>query len=149
MARKPKALKCFEDTPPDVSVRMRHVKGRGTGLEKSMAKILDVLRIKYEEQVDLPGTPDFRIKNTTVLIFCDSSFWHGRREREVSGNAFKRNRLFWTRKLKANRRRDQRVNRKLRRMGWSVQRFWDVDVLNNPEKVTRRLRRIVNGAENK
>jgi len=125
---------------------MRRVKGRGTQLEKNTAKILDGLGIEYEEQVDLPGTPDFRIKNTNILIFCDSSFWHGRRKREVTGKAFKYNREFWKKKLEANRRRDQRVNRGLRRMGWSVHRFWDVDVLKNPEKATKRLRRIVNGA---
>ncbi len=124
---------------------MRRVKGKGTALEKAMAKILRKLAVTYEEQVDLPGTPDFRVKGTNVVVFCDSSFWHGRRERETTGKAFSRNREFWVNKLWANRRRDERVNRRLRRAGWSVQRFWDTDILRKPDKVAARIRRTIQG----
>jgi len=135
---------CFKKPSKKVSERMRRVKSSGTSLEIAMEEILRNLHISYERQPDLRGRPDFRIKGTNVLIFCDSSFWHGRREIEITGKAFKKNREFWTKKLIENRKRDQSNNRALRKSGWSVQRFWDTDILKRPDKVRNRLRRIIN-----
>ena len=135
----------FEKPPKAVSERMKKVRGSGTEIEKEMGKYLDELNLKYKEQPKIKcirGTPDFRIKRSRVLIFCDSSFWHGRREKEVTGVAFKRNKDFWTRKLKENRERDRRNTKILLREGWSVYRFWDTDILKKPEKIRRELKRI-------
>ncbi len=137
----------FKKPTKDVSERMKKVKSRGTTLEKEMERILRSLHMRYQRQLDLRGNPDFRIRDANVLIFCDSSFWHGRREKEVSGKAFKRNRSLWVEKLTKNRKRDERNNRALRRAGWSVWRFWDTDILKRPEKVKNRLRRIMNEAK--
>jgi DNA mismatch endonuclease (patch repair protein) len=136
----------FKKPSREVSERMKRVKSRGTALEKEMERILRGLHIRYQSQPDLRGNPDFRITDTNVLLFCDSSFWHGRREKEVSGRAFKRNRTLWVEKLIKNRKRDDRNNRALRRAGWSVWRFWDTDILKKPEKIKNRLRRIMNEA---
>jgi DNA mismatch endonuclease (patch repair protein) len=133
----------------NVSKRMRQVRSSGTSLEAAMERIFKKQGIKYEKQPDLIGKPDFRIKGLDILVFCDSSFWHGRRENEVSGRAFKRNRAFWTQKLKYNRQRDQRINRQLRKEGWSVWRFWDTDITKRPEYVKNRLMRAISGKINK
>jgi len=139
--------KIFKTPLREVSERMKKVKSRGTSLEKCMEKMLRSESIKYQKQPEIKGNPDFRIKNTNVLIFCDSSFWHGRREKEVTGKAFRRNRSLWVEKLTKNKIRDERNNRILRRAGWSVWRFWDTDILKKPEKVKNRLRRIMNEAK--
>jgi DNA mismatch endonuclease Vsr len=136
--------RCFEKPSKEVSERMKKVKSVGTSLEKRMESILRSLGIRYQKQPNLQGHPDFRISGTNVLIFCDSSFWHGRREKEITGNAFKKNREFWREKLTENRNRDNRNNRTLRKSGWSVWRFWDTDILKQPDKVRNRLRRIIN-----
>lgn len=136
--------RCFEKPSKEVSERMKKVKSVGTSLEKRMESILRNHGIRYQKQPNLQGHPDFRISGTNVLIFCDSSFWHGRREREITGNAFKKNREFWREKLTENRKRDNRNNRVLRKSGWSVWRFWDTDILKRPDKVRNRLRRIIN-----
>jgi len=136
----------FKKPSKKVSERMRRVKSSDTSLENAMKEILRSRRIKYEKQPDLEGHPDFRIEGTNVLIFCDSSFWHGRRKAETTGEAFKKNREFWTEKLIENRKRDQRNNRALRKSGWSVQRFWDTDILKKPDKVINRLERMINEA---
>jgi len=139
--------RCFEKPSEEVSERMRKVKSRGTGLEKEMENILKELGIGYQKQLNLRGNPDFRISGTNVLIFCDSSFWHGKREKEITGEAFKKNQEFWKEKLNENRKRDVRINRELRKSGWSVQRFRDTDILKKPDKVMNRLKRIVNEAK--
>ena len=134
---------CFEKPSEEVSERMRKVKSIETNLEKRMEIILRSLGIRYQKQPNLQGKPDFRIRGTNVLIFCDSSFWHGKRKIEITGEAFKKNRDFWTNKLTENRKRDERNNRTLRKSGWSVQRFLDTDLLRQPDKVMNRLRRII------
>lgn len=129
----------FEKPSRKVSERMSRVRSFNTGLEKSMESLLKDQNIKYDRQPRLPGRPDFRISGTKILIFCDSSFWHGRRKNEVSGNAFKKNTEFWTRKLLENRKRDRRTNRALRKLGWHVLRFWDTDILKSPGKVKKKF----------
>src|SRR6266850_1694650 len=114
---------------PHVSARMSQIKSRGTGTERAMEKILREMSLKFDRQPKVVGHPDFRVRGTRVLVFCDSSFWHGRWSKDVSGKSFRRNRSFWTEKLQRNRRRDARVSRLLRSNGWSVYRFWDTDIL--------------------
>ncbi len=134
----------FKKPSEKVSERMRKVKSRDTKLEKEMEKILGGLDVRYEKQPDIEGHPDFRMEGTSVLIFCDSSFWHGRREKEVSGEAFKKNRELWKAKLSETRKRDARTNRNLRRAGWRVLRFWDTDIQKKPEKVREKLSKELN-----
>ncbi len=127
----------------ETSERMRRVRSCGTKLEKIMEVLLRNQKIKHEKQPSLTGKPDFRVKNTNVLIFCDSSFWHGRRKRELKGEAFKKNRDFWVNKLLENKKRDARINNALRKEGWKVLRFWDTDILKSPAKVIKRLSREI------
>lgn len=136
----------FEKPSKEVTERMKKVRGRDTKIERETKKFLDELNLRYEEQPKMKrirGTPDFRIKGTKILIFCDSSFWHGRRKNVVTGEAFKRNREFWTRKLMENRERDRRITKILQREGWFVYRFWDTDILRKPDKIRNELKKIM------
>ena len=108
-----------------------------------MEALLRAEGIKCQKQPPLLGRPDFRIKNTKILIFCDSAFWHGRRKKEITGEAFKKNKEFWVNKLRENKKRDARINETLRKDGWRVLRFWDTDVLKFPGKVAKRLKREI------
>jgi len=126
-----------------VSKRMKLVKSANTKLEKAMEALLRAEGIKCQKQPPLLGRPDFRIKNTKILIFCDSAFWHGRRKKEITGEAFKKNKEFWVNKLRENKKRDARINETLRKDGWRVLRFWDTDVLKFPGKVAKRLKREI------
>jgi len=133
----------FKKPSAKVSNRMKRVKSSNTTIEKTMENLLRKEKIEYEKQINLPGRPDFKIAGTNILIFCDSSFWHGRRESEISGEAFKKNREFWIDKLRENRRRDARINHILKKEGWHALRFWDTDILKFPEKITKKLLREV------
>ena len=138
-------------TPPSAktSAKMRAIVRRGTGLERRMEAILRRTHIRYVRQPRLLGHPDFRVRGRKILLFCDSSFWHGRRPSELSGQAFKVNREFWVEKLRTNRARDARMTSRLRREGWSVQRFWDTDIGQKPNKVVAKLRRALRGKAKK
>jgi len=121
------------------SDRMRRVKSKHTNLERLFARLLRSNGIRYQSQPRIFGNPDFRIKSTKILVFCDSSFWHGRNKNEITGKAFKTNRNFWVNKLKYNKARDTRTNRVLRKQGWAVLRFWDDDILKRSSFVVAKL----------
>lgn len=134
---------------PSISERMKRVKSKGTSLEKNFAKLLSTNGIQYQNHPHVFGRPDFRIKLTNILIFCDSSFWHGRNKKEISGAAFKKNRNFWVKKLQYNKARDARISRILRKSGWIVLRFWDEEITKRPLSVISKLNRYVKSSQKK
>jgi DNA mismatch endonuclease, patch repair protein len=136
------AQRPFLKPSPQTSRRMSRVRSRGTSVERRMATILRRAGIKYRSQPKVFGHPDFRLVGTRAVIFCDSSFWHGRRSRDTSGIAFKRNRQYWQAKLARNHLRDKRIRRELRRRGWLVLRFWDTD-LSKPGQIVGTIERRV------
>ena len=126
------------------STRMGKVRSRDTGLEKSMQTILDGLGLQYEIQPNLFGHPDFKLAGEKIMIFCDSSFWHGRSNNDVKGRSFHKNKEFWSEKLAATRRRDRVITRKLTEDEWKVLRFWDTDINQRTESVKNRLTEALN-----
>ena len=71
---------------------------------------------------NLPGKPDFIFARTRLAIFLDGCFWHGcRRCRSIP----KVNRAFWLAKIQGNKKRDKKVVRMLRGVGWKVIRIWE------------------------
>ena len=133
----------FKKPTLKTSRRMKKVKSRGTKPEKIFASLLRENGIKYQGQPKLFGKPDFRVKDTKVLIFCDSSFWHGRNENDLNGKSFRTNRNFWVKKLKYNKALDERTNHVLRKRGWVVLRFWDDVIYKQPSFVVSKLNRYI------
>jgi DNA mismatch endonuclease (patch repair protein) len=137
----------FSEPDVETSNRMRKVRSRGTGLEKNMQQILEGLSVKYEMQPNILGHPDFRIKGERIVIFCDSSFWHGRLKDDVSGRSFHKNKKFWAEKLATTKRRDRLITQRLTADRWKVLRFWDTDILQRTDLVRTRLRRAMDPDE--
>ena len=126
------------------STRMIKVRSKGTGLEQLMESLLVNLGVDFEKQPKIIGKPDFRLSNTKILIFCDSSFWHGRHQKDLGGKSFKRNKAFWVKKLRTNKVRDKRVNLKLKKAGWKTLRFWDTTLKKTPKRVLEKIRGALN-----
>ena len=104
-----------------------------------MAALLKNAGLSYRSQPHLKGNPDFRIAGTRIVIFCDSSFWHGRWLNTPKAERFYKNQDFWQAKLERNKRKDRRITREMRQRGWIVLRFWDNDILKKPEQVASRI----------
>lgn len=116
---------------------MRAVKKQGTGLEKRFVQILlsnDFTGFE-EQSADLPGTPDFTFRNSKLVVFVDSCFWHGCSSHHRKP---KSNRAYWEPKIKTNVARDKRTDLLLRKLGWSVLRIWEHEI-NDPAALARRL----------
>jgi DNA mismatch endonuclease (patch repair protein) len=82
--------------------------------------------------------PDFVFRQVRLALFVDGCFWHGcpKHGTKPKGNA-----AFWRKKFAANRARDRRVNRALRRAGWRVVRIWEHELRQGGILLRARLRR--------
>jgi DNA mismatch endonuclease (patch repair protein) len=89
------------------------------------------------QRKSLVGTPDFIFSDQKVAIFLDGCFWHGCKSCK---NIPSSNHQFWLQKIEKNRRRDQFVNRKLRRLGWKVIRFWEHSIKKNPNGCIEKIK---------
>jgi DNA mismatch endonuclease (patch repair protein) len=83
------------------------------------------------------GKPDFVFPKSRLAVFVDGCFWHGCPKH---CNQPANNREFWQKKLAANKARDRKVNRALRRAGWRVLRLWEHDLA--PKRKTRLVARV-------
>lgn len=126
-------------TPEQISYNMSRVRSSGSLIELELGKALWALGLRYRKQyARVAGKPDFAIVFARVAVFCDSSFWHGR-DWPNSAAAIKSNRRFWIPKIERTIARDREVNRALRQLGWLVLRFWDTQILKNPERCAQRV----------
>lgn len=75
---------------------------------------------------ECPCTPDFYFPDCKLAVFVHGCFWHACPK--CKRNIPQSRRSFWTRKLDENRRRDQRVRRRLWREGYHVVRVWEHDL---------------------
>ncbi len=134
-------------TGPSVS-HMARVKSSGSRIEIALGSAMWKEGIRYRKQYrKVPGRPDFAIVHAKVAIFCDSSFWHGRGWPEAAA-AFRTNRSFWLPKIEGNIRRDAEVNELLARLGWTVLRFWDDDILKRADVCVASVLRALEVAYN-
>lgn len=101
---------------------MKAVRLKNGPLERRVQLELRKMGVRYHcNNRSLPGTPDIVVPAHRVAIFVDGDFWHGWRlpawEHKLTP--------FWREKLNANRARDRRNFRRLRRQGWRVCRIWE------------------------
>lgn len=89
----------------------------------------------------LYGTPDFVWPAAKVAVFVDGCFWHGHScGRNVTPTT---NAKAWQEKIQRNQARDRRVDRALRRDGWTVLRVWECALTKTPERCVARIRRQI------
>jgi DNA mismatch endonuclease Vsr len=137
----------FKSNSSFTSKRMKRVKSSDTKLEKAMEELLIEIGVPFVKQPELYGHPDFQLSEGHILIFCDSSFWHGRNPDDLSGKNFKTNKELWIDKLTKTKQRDKRINRELKSQGHKVLRFWDDEILRSPETCKKRLLKEIRNAQ--
>jgi DNA mismatch endonuclease, patch repair protein len=133
------SLGCVADNV-DTATRSRimsRVRSKDTRPELTLRKALWAAGIRgWRCHVrSVPGTPDLCWRGRRVAVFLDSAWWHGHPSRWTPG----RHPAAWDRKIAANRRRDEWVNRQLRDEGWTVVRVWDFELAADPDGVVARV----------
>ena len=123
---------------PRRSALMSRVRQQGTEAELAVAQALTRLGIRYRRNVSsLPGSPDFANRKLKWAIFVHGCFWHqhtGCKRATIP----KTNECFWRDKFLANRLRDARAIRKLRRIGFRVSLVWECQT-EDPARLVARL----------
>ena len=125
---------------------MSRIKSKDTSIEIILRKAVWQKGLRYRKNCkDIFGKPDLCFKGKKIIIFCDSSFWHGKNYLE--GERFKTNTDFWEKKILRNIERDKEVNKKSEEEGWTVLRFWDKEIKNNLEQCIDKIVEIYKGKE--
>lgn len=121
------------------SERMSHVRCKDTGPELAVRRLVHSLGFRYTlHRGDLPGKPDLVFPAKRKVLFVHGCFWH-RHGPLCRLTRLPKSRLdFWSAKLEANRRRDQRNGRALRSAGWRVLCVWECQ-LADKDRLTRKI----------
>lgn len=118
---------------------MQAIKSSGSMIEKTLGKELWRRDFRYRKNYSrVIGKPDIAFPGYKIAIFCDSEFWHGKNF-ERTKIQIKSNKDFWYRKIKGNIKRDKEVNKKLKKDGWLVLRFWGKNILKSKEQCTQKI----------
>jgi DNA mismatch endonuclease, patch repair protein len=124
------------------SALMSRIRGKGTKPELVVAGLLATTGLNWEEHAgDLPGRPDFVLRDSRVAIFVDGDFWHGWRFPTWRLKLSEK----WEQKIQANRNRDLRNFRALRRAGWRVVRLWEHQIEKSPADCLARILAVSRG----
>jgi DNA mismatch endonuclease, patch repair protein len=119
---------------------MAAIKQRDTKPELALAAALAAAGVAYGQQPrgTMPGSPDFVVPSVRLAVFVHGCFFHLCRlhYKPPSGDV-------WLAKMDRNRRRDIRVRRQLRAMGWATLVVWEhEDAARGAARVKRRVSRL-------
>ena len=125
-------------TPAQRSAVMAKVRGKDTGPERAVRRLLTRMGLRYRlQRRDLPGSPDVVMAGRRVALFVHGCFWHGhdcrRGARETKQNAD-----YWRAKIARNRIRDGEVAARLQASGWRPLVVWECQ-LRDEAALTARL----------
>ena len=132
---------------------MSRVRSRDTVAELAIRQRLWAMGLRYRVRTNLPGRPDIVFPRQRIAIFVDGDFWHGNSWRVRGLPSFEAqfvNRSqWWIDKIRRNMTRDQVVTQQLQELGWQVLRFWESDVLAQPNEVVARVVHLIRPALSK
>lgn len=123
-------------TPEQRKKNMQHIRSKDTKIEVLLRKALWQRGYRYRKNYkNLPGKPDIALTKYKIAIFCDGEFFHGKNWEVLKPKLQKSNNSeFWINKINRNRERDDKVNKELLFMGWTVIRFWGNDIKKNTDE---------------
>lgn len=127
-------------SPAERSVRMSLIRSKDTKPELLVRKAVWAAGFRYRlHGEDLPGRPDLVLPALRTVVFVHGCYWHAHSCQK--GRIPGQNSHFWSNKFEANKARDQRNIRRLRREGWSVLTVWECSLskAQSREGVIRRL----------
>ncbi len=102
---------------------MSRIPSKNTKLELTIRNDLYKAGFRgYRLGVKLPGSPDITFPKAKIAIFVDGCFWHGC---PLCYSEPETNAQFWRKKIADNLERDQKVNKNLIGIRWSIIRIWE------------------------
>lgn len=131
------------DSTPETRQRMAKIHLKNGKAETILAKRLWHSGVRYRKNYKkLPGSPDIAITTQKIAVFVDGEFWHGQNWADRKPR-LKSNREYWIEKIEENIARDKRNNEALAEMGWRVFRFWEKQVLKDPDSCAKAVLSVI------
>jgi len=124
--------------PVKRSLNMAAIRSLGTKPEVAVRSLVKKLGYRFGTNIaKLPGKPDLVFARRRKVIFVHGCFWH--RHRGCARATMPSTRTeFWESKLSSNVKRDRRIQRELKTLGWQVLIAWQCE-LKKPESLMERL----------
>lgn len=117
----------YLDVSSSTRARMRAVRTKNSAPELVVRRTLHSLGFRFRiHRSDLPGTPDIVLPRYRTVVMVHGCFWHGHVNCLRSALP-RKNTSLWTKKITANRERDQRVINKLEALGWQTVVIWECE----------------------
>ena len=121
---------------------MALIRSKDTRPELIVRKAVWAAGLRYRlHSKSLPGRPDLVFPSLRTVVFIHGCYWHAHSCQK--GRIPAQNSRFWQEKFVANKARDRRNARKLRREGWSVLTVWECSLLTTKSRIAS-IARIVN-----
>ena len=122
----------------------RHLAGRvsqDTAPEKALRRAIHAQGARFRMHRTLaPGcTPDLVLPKHRLAVFVDGCFWHSCPEHGRSVAWAGPNASLWAAKMLANTTRDERSSAAAVRLGWTVVRVWEHEVMQDPVATATRI----------
>jgi len=119
---------------------MSLIRGADSKPELILRRLVHRLGFRFRLHVRrLPGCPDLVFSSRKKVIFMHGCFWH-RHGIRCPLTRWPKSRLdFWREKLDDNRRRDLKIRRKLRGLGWKSLVVWECELCRDSSKLERKL----------
>ena len=130
-----------EKDPPVSAARSRNmaaIKGKNTKPELLVRSWLHRNGFRFRlHRKDLPGKPDIVLPKYKTVIFVHGCFWHSHGCKNSVLPKIRR--VFWENKLNDNARRDVRMKRAIRELGWRTFVVWECELRTKPDQIARRF----------
>lgn len=119
------------------SALMSRVRGKNTRPEILVRQTVHSLGYRFRlHRQDLPGTPDLVFPRLKKVILVHGCFWH--RHQGCPKASTPKTRIdFWQAKFEANVLRDERNERALHDLGWSVLVVWECETVHHQDLRTK------------
>jgi len=121
---------------------MQNIRSKNTKMELNVRSLLHKKGLRFRIHTNLIGKPDIVFVSKKVVVFLDSCFFHKCPYHYVQP---KSNKKYWLPKIERNRVRAKEVNKTLRKLGWTVLRFWEHQIKNDLDK---NINKIINTLKN-
>jgi DNA mismatch endonuclease (patch repair protein) len=90
----------------------------------------------------IAGKPDLAFTRHKLAVFVDGCFWHGHPDFFTPGKSG----AYWDAKIARTQERDRQADAALSAAGWTVLRFWDFEVGQDPNACVRRVQLALNAS---
>jgi DNA mismatch endonuclease (patch repair protein) len=122
-------------SPEQRSANMAAIRGRDTGPEIIVRRLLSDIGVRYRLHVaGLPGRPDIVMHNRRKIIEVRGCFWHQHKGCQFAYKP-KSHTQFWRKKFRRNVERDHENENKLKDLGYRLLVVWECETAD-----TRALR---------